>query len=462
MYFKQITTPGLGCLSYIIGCPGAKVCAVVDPKRDAQDYLDITREEGMRITHVIETHIHADHVSGNQELAAATGAEICYMEGSPITYPHTVLKEGDEMVLGNAKLRFLHTPGHTPHAMSILVTDTARADEPWLLLTGDLLFVGDVGRPDLAGEELFQEQAENLYRSLYHKLGYLPDRIEVFPAHGQGSLCGKGMSFKSNTTLGFERVANWAFQFTSKQAFLDQVLGEFPIRPMSFTHIITTNMNGAPLLERCPLEKSLSLESFKARMDAGAVVIDTRDTAAFGGVHIPASVNIGFDRQTANWVGMVVDPKAEIILVVEDKPQYDAMLLELHRIGYDNITGYLAGGISTWVFAGMPVEKLDQLPVQQLKDLIHRSDNGAPRIIDVRTPGEWEAGHLAEAQHLPLMQVLKEGIDAPRDEELIVICGSGYRSNIVASHLQENGYTEAKSVAGGMFAWANSGFPVTK
>lgn len=458
MYFKQILTPGLGCYSYVIGCPGAKVCAVVDPKRDIQDYLDISREENMRITHIIDTHLHADHVSGGQELSARTGAPIYLYDGTPVTYGHESLTEGDMLTLGAARLEVLATPGHTPHALSLLVTDTLRSQEPWMILTGDLLFVGDIGRPDLAGAEVLDEQVNNLYTSLYEKLGKLPDSLEVFPAHGQGSLCGKGMSSKGNSTLGFERKANPALAYTSKQDFVKAMKGEFPTRPRSFTHIIGTNAAGAPLLECCPLDLARPPHEFKSMMDDGALVIDTRDTAAFGGFHIPGSMNIGLEKQTANWVGMVVKPDADMLLVVDDQQSYEAMRLELMRIGYDRLLGYLDGGISAWVWQGMPLERLSQISVTELKEQLGQ---GGATLLDVRTPTEWHSGRIKEARSETLTDILDGSLDAePRDKPYLVICGSGYRSNIVASHMKQQGFDDVRSVAGGMFAWVNAMYPV--
>ncbi|MBW2071095.1 MAG: MBL fold metallo-hydrolase [Deltaproteobacteria bacterium] len=459
MYFKQITVPGLGCFSYVIGCPAAKAMVVVDPKRDVQDYLDISRNEGMKITHIINTHVHADHVSGDQELRSHTGAQIYVQENAPVAYQHQDLKEGDVIEVGIAKLEVLFTPGHTPNSISLLVTDRSRSQEPWMILTGDVLFVGDIGRPDLAGEEILDEQVHNLYNSLYDKLASYPDHLEVFPAHGMGSLCGKGMSFKTSSTLGFERHHNPMLQFSSFEAFREAVTKEFPARPKSFSHIIQTNIKGAPLLERCPLDLAMSPERFAERMQQGAIVIDTRDTAAFGGFHIPGSLNIGFEKQLANWVGMVVEPTADLLLVVTDRERYDAMCTELHRIGYDNIYGYLSGGIASWLFSGKPVSKLPQLSVHELKA---RLDQGEPtHLIDVRTKAEWDGGHIAQAKHLPLTEVLSNGFALPTDVQIVVNCGTGYRSNIAASFLQQRGYGNVFSLAGGTFAWTHAGFELT-
>lgn len=457
MFFKQMQTPGLGCFSYLVGCPAAGVMCVVDPRRDIAEYLEVAAAEGMRITHVFETHVHADHVSGAQELRAATGAEICVHESAEVGYPHTPIKHGDTFRFGSAALEILHTPGHTPNSVSILVTDTLRFDQPELILTGDLLFVGDVGRPDLPGHEILGEQVENLYRSLHHVLGSLPDSLEVYPAHGQGSLCGRGMSAKSSSTLGYERQANPMLRHKSLETFRTAILSALPVRPQSFTHIIKTNLAGAPLLERCPISRALTVAQFEQEMKSGAVVIDTRDASAFGGAHIPGSLNIGFEKQMANWVGMAVKPDSRILLVVDGRERYEAMRTELHRIGYDDIPGYLADGVGGWIRSGRPIASLAQISVHGLKALV---DGGETTLIDVRTPAEWEAGHIAQARHMPFSDVLKNGPDTCLTGPVQVICGSGYRSNIVGSLLAAGGCADVSSVAGGMLAWRRAGYPV--
>lgn len=456
MYFNQIAVPGLGCLSYVIGCPKAKAMAVVDPKRDIQDYLNIAREEGMQVTHVFNTHVHADHVSGDQELRYATGADIYIHESAPVKYRHKAITDGDVFEIGAAKIEVLHTPGHTPNAVSLLVTDRARSEEPQMILTGDLLFVGDIGRPDLPGNEILDEQVQNLYNSLYGKLGPFPDHLEVFPAHGEGSLCGRGMSAKKSSTLGYERRANPMLRFPDFASFKAEVMSAFPVRPKSFSHIIQTNLKGAPTLDACPMDKRLTPKQFEQMIADGATVIDARDSAAFGGFHIPGSINIGFEKQLANWVGMVVDPTAEIVLVVADHEDYDRMVTELHRIGYDLIFGYLSGGIMAWLMSGRAVDQLEQTSAQQLSARL--AVNGM-RVIDVRTPAEWQSGHIARAEHFPLTRILEgQYPQAPKDEELVLHCGSGYRSNIAASLLRQAGFSRVKSLAGGAFAWSNAGF----
>jgi hydroxyacylglutathione hydrolase len=459
MFFKQFTVEGMGCLSYLIGCPQARIACVVDPKRDVQDYIETARKNGMKITHIFETHIHADHVSGNRELQSRTGADIYFMEGTPARFPHKEVKDGETMDLGMVSLKFIKTPGHTPQHMSIVVTDRSRAEEPWFVLTGDCPFVGDVGRPDLAGEELLEEQVRNLYESLHEKLGSLPEGMEIFPAHGEGSLCGKGMSSKPSSTIGFEKRANPVFSLGWEE-FHREFTTNFPERPRGFSHIISTNMEGPPLLERCPVTRDLTPRQVKAEMERGAVVLDARDSAAFGGVHIPGSINIGLAPQMANWVSAVIDPQAELVLVVQNREDYDAMVTQLHRIGYDRIIGYLDGGIIAWQGAGYPLNRLYQISAHELKEKLDTGDYDY--VYDVRTKGEYDSGHIQGVEHLPLGQLLTSPPDIPKDKEVIVICGSGYRGNIAASYLQGMGFSHVHSLAGGMKAWMAAGFPVVR
>jgi glyoxylase-like metal-dependent hydrolase (beta-lactamase superfamily II)/rhodanese-related sulfurtransferase len=460
MYFKQIKVPGIGCLSYVVGCPAEKVAAVIDPKRDIQDYLDIAKSEGMKITHIIETHTHADHVSGNQELRKSTGADIYLHETASVGFEHKTLKEGDIIDLGAAKLEVIFTPGHTPNSISLLVTDKSRSEDPWLLLSGDLVFVGDIGRPDLAGEELLEKQVENLYDSIYQKLGKLPGGLEIYPAHGQGSLCGKGMSSKTSSTLGFERDTNPLLHMESVDEFKKSFMQTYPARPKSFSNIIAMNTKGAPLLENSPEDRTMTPIQFQQAMQEGAIVIDTRDAAAYGGVHIPGSINIGFENQMANWFGMVVEPDSNILLVVTDEAKYQEMCTILHRIGYDNILGYLPGGIAAWQEDGLPIARLPQISVHELKTELDKKVS--QHVVDVRTEAEWDSGHIEEAEHLQLTDMLQKGVTLPKDEKIIVTCRVGYRGNIAASYLQQLGFSKIYNLAGGMKAWGNAGFPVIK
>lgn len=310
MYFQQIVTPGLGCFSYIVGCPGAGVAAVIDPRRDIDIYLDAAQKAGMRITHIFDTHVHADHISGARELARATFADIYLHESAPVEYAAKKVRDGDKFKLGNALLRVLHTPGHTPNSISLLVTDLGRSEQPGMILTGDLLFVGDTGRPDLPGEEILNEQIRNLYDSLHKTLGGLPDWLEVYPAHGQGSLCGKGMSAKPSSTLGYERLANPRLQLSDFEAFKADIMSNLPMRPQSFSHIIAANIKGAPLLETSDAARqALSPGQVDDLRAEGAVVLDLRPATEFGVGHIPGSINVDAGPAVAiNWIGAAVRP----------------------------------------------------------------------------------------------------------------------------------------------------------
>jgi len=398
------------------------------------------------------------HVSGNQELRSRTGAEICFSEYAPVAFEHKKLKEGDIIEFGVVKLEILYTPGHTPNSISILVTDKTRGNFPWMILTGDILFVGSIGRPDLAGEEILEKQIKNLYDSLYEKMQRLPDYLEVFPAHGHGSLCGKGLSAKASSTLGYERATQPILKMQSFKAFHDNIAAEFPVRPKSFSHIINTNIQGAPLLERCPLEQTLNPDQFDKVRRQGATVIDTRDTAAFGGFHIPGAINIGFEKQMANWMGMVIDPSENLLLVVDDREKYDKMTTELHRIGYDSIFGYLSGGMSAWISHGMPIESLSPISAQDLNGQLETNDSGL--VVDIRTPEERMQGYISGSKHIPMTQILENGLDMPKNDEMILVCGSGYRANIVASRLKQDGFTHVHSLAGGITAWMNAGYRI--
>ncbi len=458
MYFKQIQTPGLGCFSYVLGCPAAHKCVVVDPKRDIDCYLEIARDEGMAITGIIETHVHADHVSGGQELRAATGAPIHIHPNANVDYPHEPLHEGQIIEAGAARMEVLYTPGHTPNSISLLVSDLVRSPDPAMLLTGDVLFVGDIGRPDLPGAEILDEQVRNLYDSLYRKLADLPAELEVYPAHGQGSLCGRGMSAKGVSTLGYERRANAMLRFVDFEGFKRAILSHLPARPKSFSHIIETNRKGAPLRDSCPIHRELTPERFEELAKAkDTVIIDTRDAAAYGGAHIPGSLNIGFEKQLANWVGMSVSPQAKILIVATDRERAAAMRLELFRIGYDAILGHLGGGMTAWIQSGRPVASLPQMSVRALADEL--AGKTPPTLIDVRTDAEWESGHIANAVHKPFAAVLDQGVDMCLTGPVAVICGSGYRSNIIGSVLGAGGCSDVRSVAGGMTAWSRAGMP---
>jgi len=455
MFFKQIKVEGLGCLSYVIGCPLDGRAFVIDPKRDVDDYIEIASENNLAIAGIIETHVHADHISGAQELHARTGADIYIHEHAGVAYEHRQLKNGDTIEIGNVLLEAVHTPGHTPHAVTLAVTDKSRGDEPEMLLTGDLLFVGSIGRPDLAGGELLDEQIKNLYQSLHTALGRFQDLVEIYPAHGEGSLCGSGLSAKPSSTLGYERKNNIYFQL-SFDAFRGELTRTTPFRPKNFSHIISTNKKGARLVSLLPQPVKLGAADVIRAVDEGAQVIDLRDATSFGGAHIPGSINIGFTPQSATWMGTVVDPEASLVLLTGNPQDIGPATALFRKAGYDRITGFVIG-LSDWISRGEETGFLPQLSIHALSRVLEKYDNH--HVVDVRRPDEVAAGHIHDAEALPLNELIKKGVPHGKDDHISVVCGSGYRSNIAGSLLKSWGYKHVYSVIGGMNAWRKK-YPV--
>jgi len=454
MYFEQIKTPGLGCFSYIIGCPLAGVMAVVDPKRDIADYLLISEETGMRITHIFDTHVHADHITGAQELRESTGADIFIHESAPVDYKPVQLKGGEEFEFGYALLRILHTPGHTPNSISILVTDLNRSPEPQMILTGDLLFVGDIGRPDLPGVEILDEQIKNLYNGLYKVLGELPDYLEVYPAHGEGSLCGSGMSAKPFTTLGYERLANPMLRFKSYADFKQAILSNLPMRPQSFSHIIPSNMKIIPAVPKCDsLGYALTADEVDVLVKENAVVLDLRDAYSYGSAHIHGSINVDFsDGPKLNWLGVAVPPNMPYVLVLPCNSSFEDVRLELQRIGYDTVKGWLNGGINAWIGSGRDTQSLAYISASELQARLSKPN--PPALIDVRTPDEFEENRIDGAVSLTFDIITEEGVcPVSSYTEAVVICKSGFRAGIAASLLKSRGCKNLSVLTGGMIAW---------
>ncbi len=455
MYFQQVRTPGLGCFSYTIGCPLVGGMVVVDPRRDIEVYLDMARQNNMRIIHIFDTHVHADHISGAQELQKATGAPIHIHENAEVGYKAEKVKEGDTFVVGSARLQILHTPGHTPNSIAILVTDTARSQEPEMVLTGDALFVGDAGRPDLPGHEIMDKQVQELYDSLYKKLGALPDGVEVYPAHGQGSLCGRNMSAKGSSTLGYERKANPMLLCKDFAEFKKKILSNMPMRPQSFSYIIKTNIDGAPLLERSYFkEYGLNITELEKAVAEGASVVDTRDVVSFAGAHIPSSLNVETeDAQISNWLGTIRDPQTKIVLILRTDTDFTKIATEMHRIGYDQILGYLKGGIRSWISAGKDFNSLPLITAAELKKQLTQTE--PPTLVDVRSPAEWESFHIQNSIHLPIdiLSAEENSCFGFPTNDVVVICQSGYRSNMAASLFLASKCNNIHVLAGGLQAW---------
>jgi hydroxyacylglutathione hydrolase len=460
LVFEQIDSEGIAHLSYLIGDDRAGVAAVIDPRRDVEVYLSIARERGLRITHAIETHIHADFVSGVHELRARTHAEIYGPASEDYTFDLNPLSEGAEIRLGSVRLRAIHTPGHTPEHVSLLVYDEQQGEAPFGVFTGDTLFNLDVGRPDLLGEGTEERLARQLYHSVFQRLLPLGDRIEVYPAHGAGSACGKAIGDRRRSTIGNERLFNPALVERSAAEFVRWLLEDMPEPPRHYVWLKKVNAGGAPVLGGVPILPPLPLEGFRERMrDPDTILLDTRSLLAFGGGHIEGAINIGLGSYFPNWIGWMIDPERSLLLVLESEREVCPVAEHLFRLGYDRVVGYLHRGMTAWQNAALPLERTGEWTVHELNE--HREDSGVT-VLDVRSDAEWEQGHVPGAKHIYVPH-LEEHLDKlDRDQTIATYCGTGYRASIAASLLQRHGFKSIVNVPGSMTAWKAADLPVQR
>jgi hydroxyacylglutathione hydrolase len=458
VHFKQFY---LGCLahaSYLIGSEGE--AAVVDPQRDVEQYLEEARVQGLRIRYVIETHLHADFVSGHGEMAERTGAEIVFGAKAGAAFPHRAVKEGDELRLGQVVLRFLETPGHTPESISILVVDQAVSPDPRMVLTGDTLFIGDVGRPDLLGAKGWSAEAMAgmLYDSLHGKLLRLPDTVEVYPAHGAGSLCGRNISKETSSSIGEQRRFNYALQPMPKEAFVRLMTTDLPEVPAYFPRDVELNRDGAPALADQPRPRALNPDRVDALAREGAVVLDIRASGAFATGHVPGSVNIALSGQFAPWAGTLLPAERPLVIVADDEAGVSEAAVRLARVGLADVAGYLEGGLAAWAASARPVATVPQITVDELAARLQEGRDLV--VLDVRRPTEHATGHVAGARNLPLDRLEREagGLDASRPTA--VICAGGYRSSAGVSLLARRGFPRLFNVVGGTTAWIQARHPV--
>ena len=460
MYFKQFY---LGCLaqaSYLIGSEGE--AAVVDPRRDVDEYIAEAAAQNLKIKYVIETHLHADFVSGHLELAERTGAEIVFGAKAGATFPHVAVSDGDEIRVGDVVLRVLETPGHTPESISILITDPAVSNRPQKVLTGDCLFVGDVGRPDLAGGKGYTPEmmAAMMYDTLHEKLLQLPNEVEVFPAHGAGSMCGKHMSKETWSTIGEQRKSNYALKAMSKDEFVRMMTADLPESPAYFPEDAEMNRTGAPALVEVSRAPALRPDEVKNLAAAGHTILDVRAAAEFGAGHVPGSINIGLAGQFAIWAGTLIAIGTPIVIVAESDEKAGEAVMRLARVGHESVKGHLLGGIAAWREAGFTLATVPQITVEELSEL--NSSSNPPQILDVRRAPEYESGHVPRAQSIPLLSLPQNLANLRLDpsQPIAVICAGGYRSSAAASILQQRGFSHLLNVTGGTGAWINAGYPV--
>jgi hydroxyacylglutathione hydrolase len=455
MYFEQFY---LGCLahaSYLLAANGEAV--VVDPQRDVGIYLKAAEEHGAKIRHIFETHLHADFVSGHQELATRTGARIYIGKRAGATFPHVDIEDGFELRVGTLRISILETPGHTPESHCLVITDEEKSTEPWAVLTGDTLFIGDVGRPDLSKTHSPAELAGMLFDSLHNKLLKLPDHVLVYPAHGAGSLCGRNMRAERSSTIGTERLTNYALQISSREDFIRQLTSNLPSRPEYFSQDAEINRSGASALSDLPDLKALSSAEVMSLMNEGNVALDVRGGEQFAAAHVPGSINIALSGQFASWAGTLLGLSSRPVLIADSPEQVAEARMRLARVGIEEIRGFLQGGIEGWRSAGLPVADLPQMSVETLDDRLHARKIS---VLDVRREPEWQAGHIEGASWWPLDHFKVSPPEVDRTAPIAVHCKSGYRSMIACSLLRRAGFQNVTNVTGGFDAWTQAKLPV--
>ncbi len=464
MYFQHVYDKSLAQASYFIGCQATGEALVIDPKRDVDTYLEIATENNLRITHVAETHIHADFLSGSRELAALTGAKLYLSdEGGPdwqYEFSHVGLKHGDKFKVGNVQLEVIHTPGHTPESISFLLTDTAASDRPVMVFTGDFVFVGDVGRPDLlekaAGIVGTQEAgARQMFQSL-KLFAALPDYVQVWPGHGAGSACGKALGAVPSSTVGYEKLVNWAFQYgDDEEGFVLYLLEDQPEPPRYFAMMKKLNKVDRPLLTEVPKLKRLSNKALNEALSKGVKVIDTRSKQDFAKGFIPGTINIQGTNSFSTWMGWFMSYDEPIILIAEAS-RHDDLTRKLIRIGLDNIQGYVPG-VEEWVAEGGKLEKAKTVSTAELTNILKSNHT---QIVDLRGATEFKSGHIKGTENI-FIGNLEQNLDMiDKDKEVVIHCQAGDRSTIGYSLLARHGFTNIRNYVGGMNEWAQAGHPV--
>lgn len=465
MFFQHIYEKGLAQASYLIGCQRTGEAIVIDPRRDIDVYLEIAEKEKLRITKITETHIHADFLSGTRELATATNAEVLLSDegGADWEYQfkHTSLKDGSVFKVGNLRFEVLHTPGHTPEHISFLLTDTAASDKPIMIFTGDFVFVGDVGRPDLLEKAAGIQGtriigAKQMFNSL-KRFKVLPDYVQVWPGHGAGSACGKALGAVPSSTVGYEKLVNWALQIDDEEEFVETLLEGQPEPPKYFAMMKKLNKIGPDILGGIPHPARLTLSQFENAVKENLTIVDTRNKLSFAGGHVPGSINIQDNSAFSTWAGWILDYEKPFILIAHDH-RVEELTKQLIRIGLDNIDGYLSD-IDGWANLGHELETVNQMTCSELS---RNMEENSVNVIDVRGYSEYNSGHLPNAKNIHVGYILDNLDSIPKDKDLVVHCASGDRSSIAASLLLSKGFKNVTNLTGGFSNWANNGFEILK
>jgi len=462
MILRRLYHEHLAQASYLLGCAATKEAVVIDPHRDTNQYLDTAAREGLHIVAVTETHIHADFVSGASELASRTGSKLYLSHEGPEAWGYTYSKEvgalplhsGDHFLIGNIRLDVLSTPGHTPEHVSFLVTDTAGANEPMGICTGDFLFVGDVGRPDLlekaVGMKGTQEEAA---RSLLHSLQRLrnfPDYLQIWPGHGAGSACGKALGAVPQSTLGYEKRFNWAFSISEEDRFVREILAGQPEPPPYFAEMKRVNRHGPPLLHSLAQPQRLSADQMDRHLTAGAIVVDLRPADLYATGHVPGTINIPIQESFLTWSGWLLPYDRPLLLIGEEQDVAEAVR-QMRLIGLDAIAGFWTPeSITAWETSGHPLACIEQIDVEHLRELLQQ---GTTMLIDVRGPDEHAAGFIPTSRNIPLGSLMQYMDDIPTDRAVVIHCQGGTRSAIATSLLDAQGRTNIFNLSGGFQAW---------
>ncbi len=459
LIFETIQTEGIAELSYLIGDEEEGIAAVFDPRVDVDCYVELAREKEVAITHIFETHIHADLVSGARELCGRVESAKIFVShegGASYGFEHEQLKDGDQFVFGDIILTAKHTPGHTPEHVSFLLAEKDRAQMPWGVLTGDSLFVNSAGRPDLLGASETGKLAEQQFHTLIDFYLNLPDSVIIYPAHGAGSPCGAEIGARLSSTIGYERPFNPFLQFRDVKSFTEYAVSTAPPVPKYYPVMKKVNAQGPEILGGLPHVPGLTAQAFKEAVEKKeGVLVDTRKMLAFGGGHIRGALNIGGSPSLSIWAGSLLDPDKSILLVLEKDEALDNVVRYLARTGFTRFAGYLVGGMKAWEEAGFPLDTLRQIEVHEL----NKTDKEL-QIVDVRSPREWKGGHVPGAKHIYLGNLRQRVGEIDKSRPVAVYCASGYRASIGASILQQEGFADVSNVPGSWNAWKKAGLPV--
>ena len=459
LVFITIQTEGIAELSYLIGDDDEGVAAVFDPRPDCDVYVDMAREAGLAITHIFETHIHADLVSGSRELCARVESAKIFASnegGAEYGFEHEEVNDGDRFTFGELLVIARHTPGHTPEHMSYLLAAADHPDDAWGILTGDSLFVSSAGRPDLLGEKHTKQLAEQQFRTLRDFYLKMPDHVMIYPNHGAGSPCGADIGDRLTSTIGYERRFNTFLQFDEVQKFTEYALATAPPVPKYYPVMKKVNAQGPQVLGNLPRVPGLPPKAFKEAIEKrNGVLVDVRTMLAFGGGHIPGALNIGGSPILSIWAGWMLDPDEPILLALESENDLEQIVRLFIRTGYTKFAGYLVGGMKAWDAAGFPLAEVGQMSVH---DLNKRA--GDLQIVDVRSPREWKNGHVPGARHIFLPELRKRIGELDRSKPTAVYCGSGYRASIATSIMKPKGFGKLWNVPGSWEAWKKARLPV--